>query len=210
MQIDRIKPGVAQAAGITLLPRQPQPVGIDLHQTKTALACHVYDLRQVVAHGGFAAGYLHVARAGSPLEGIHLHGDDIQRKIVGLSALGIGHRPGLRIAHGAGHVAAFCDLKQARAGVLGVGRAKTAVVGATIADGRAGISRIGRIFGARPAHKRRRGSRALAGFTPHGYTERAVVGAGFAQHHGAGIGDRMVVAGLYAPQAHGAEALGAA
>lgn len=37
LQVDGIKPGLAQCAGIALLARQTQTVGIDLHQPKATL-----------------------------------------------------------------------------------------------------------------------------------------------------------------------------
>ena len=141
LQVDGIQPGLAQRSGIARFQPQTQTVAVDLQQAEAPFPRHADDGGQIVAHGGLAAGKLDIAARRGPAQAVQLEGHGLRRRIVG-------HGPaGRRIADGTGHVAAQGHFHQARAGMLGMGRTQTAIIGAAVPDSCARFTRVRRRFG---------------------------------------------------------------
>ena len=148
LQIYGVQPGVSQHSGVMGFPAEAYTVAVYLHEGKAQSLCFPYDVREVIPQSGFAAGKLHITPSRFFKKAAQFPSHHLPRRIRRQLSLS-----GRRVAQRAGEIAAHGEFDKPVAGMLGMHRTETAVIGAPVRYVRLRGIRIRRRFVHAPAFK---------------------------------------------------------
>ena len=147
LEKDRGEPRVAQSSGQCRVAGKGEAVAVQLDEGEAGVSCRADDLREIGAHGRFAAGELEVAAAGLGDDGGE-HPRERRRIGICRGAAAVGKTDGTT------QIAAGGDFDEGGAGPLAMGFAEAAVKRAAPARRSAVAAGIGQ-FGPEPGKKGR-------------------------------------------------------